>query len=74
MSKISIVIPVYKSGNIIKNTVEQTLEELGLQGVQCEIILINDGSPDNSWSVIKELAKKYEEVHAINLVKKLRST
>lgn len=34
-----------------------------------EIILVNDGSPDNSWDVIEQLAKKYKDVRGIRLLR-----
>src|SRR5690606_33365772 len=34
-----------------------------------EIILVNDGSQDNSWQVIQELTKKYPSIQAINLMR-----
>lgn len=67
--KISIVIPVYKSETIIAETVSKIFEATREHDFSIEILLVNDGSPDNSWNVIKKLAQTYEEVHAINLVK-----
>jgi glycosyltransferase involved in cell wall biosynthesis len=66
---ISIVIPVYKSSNIVSKTIEQTMNELKQYDFSYEILLVNDGSPDNSWEVIKKLALEFKEVKAINLVK-----
>ncbi|MFD1316080.1 glycosyltransferase family 2 protein [Namhaeicola litoreus] len=65
----SIVIPVYRSSDIVGETVFKILQVLRQRDLQGEIILVNDGSPDNSWEVIKGLAEKYEFVKAINLVK-----
>lgn len=67
--KFSIVIPVYNSENIIAKTVKQTLDEVSKNNLDTEIILVNDGSSDNSWDVIKNLAKEYKNVKAINLLK-----
>lgn len=51
--KISIIIPVFNTEKYVKEAVEsimnQTLREI-------EIIIINDGSTDNSLEVVKELA------------------
>jgi len=67
--KISIVIPVYNSQNIVSETVEAILKEVKKNQLNIEIILVNDGSPDNSWFIIKQLAQKYKEVKSINLIK-----
>tara|TARA_B110001452_G_C15240481_1_gene429485 strand:+ start:2790 stop:3746 length:957 start_codon:yes stop_codon:yes gene_type:complete len=66
---ISIIIPVFNSENIVKNTVEQSIYELKSQNLNFEIILINDGSKDNSWRTIKKLTQKYPEIISINLLK-----
>jgi glycosyltransferase involved in cell wall biosynthesis len=65
----SIVIPVYKSEHIVGDTVDKILEVEQNNDVKFEIILVNDGSPDNSWDVLKRISKKNSRVKAINLVK-----
>lgn len=67
--KISIVIPVYNSQNIVKKTVETILDEIRKYKFNLEIILVNDGSPDDSWNIIKNLAEEYKEIKSINLIK-----
>ena len=67
--KYSIVIPVYKSEEIVSETINQLINVINKNQLKAEIILVNDGSPDNSWEVIKGLAKEYEIVRSINLVK-----
>lgn len=66
---ISVVVPVYNS--------EKSLPELVLRlepvlfGIadQFELILVNDGSRDQSWDVIKELTSERSWVTGINLVR-----
>lgn len=67
--KLSIVIPVYKSQNFIEKTVGEIISHVVQITEDFEIILVNDGSPDKSWSVISKLASDICEVKAINLVK-----
>ncbi len=56
--KVSIIVPVYKTEAYLEkcldSLVNQTLNEI-------EIIVVNDGSPDNSQDIIDEYAKKYPE-------------
>jgi len=66
---ISIIIPVYNSENIIALTLEKTIAELDNLDVDYEILLINDGSSDDSWSVIDNLTNKYTCVIAVDLLK-----
>ncbi|MBA6391082.1 glycosyltransferase family 2 protein [Colwellia sp. BRX10-3] len=67
--KLSIVIPVYKSEHFVEKTVEEIITHVSKITDDYELILVNDGSPDDSWKVISELAKNINEVKAINLVK-----
>ena len=55
MNKVSIIVPVYNTSkylnSCIKSLLHQTLEDI-------EIILINDGSTDDSESIIKKYKDK----------------
>jgi polyisoprenyl-phosphate glycosyltransferase len=69
--KLSIVVPVYNSQDILPELVQRiqkTASALGLTK-QFELLLINDGSPDKSWSVIVELANRYNFLRGVNLRK-----
>ena len=56
MKKVSIIIPVYNVEKYIRrclnSLVNQTLSDI-------EIIVVNDGTPDNSQTIIDEYVKKY---------------
>jgi polyisoprenyl-phosphate glycosyltransferase len=67
--ELSIVIPVYRSAPILPplvERIEQLLAECGLAQA-AELILVNDASPDDSWQVIRALAKAHPFVRGINL-------
>lgn len=66
---ISVVIPVYNSEKIVGETVTRVSNYLSNINVSFEIILVNDGSSDNSWKIISELAKANNNIYAINLLK-----
>ncbi len=63
MPKISIIIPVYNAENeickAIDSIINQTLKDL-------QIILIDDGSKDNSLAICKEYEKKDERIKVIH--------
>jgi dolichol-phosphate mannosyltransferase len=64
---ISVVSPVYMAERILPALCErltQTLEEMGRS---YEIILVCDGSPDGSWSVMERLAEEYPRLIVVNL-------
>lgn len=67
--EISIIIPVYKSSSVIGKTLKAVIAVLKEMKVSYEVLLINDGSPDNSWIVIEQLAKENKHVTSINLFK-----
>lgn len=64
---LSVVIPVYKGEKSIAKLVDKLQEEL--KHYDFEIILVNDGSPDNSEQVCSALNKKYKNLHFISLRK-----
>ena len=67
---ISVVIPCYRSENTIETVTDSLVFALKQRQEDFEIILVNDGSPDNVWSRIKELTKKYHGVvKGINFTK-----
>ena len=64
----SIVIPVYNSAQIVGETVDRVLQVFGEAGLRHELILVNDGSPDNSWDVIAAKAAEHPNVVALDLL------
>lgn len=65
----SVIIPVYNSEEIVQETVERTVKFFKEYDYSFEIILINDGSRDNSWENIKSIAESNSQIIAINLLK-----
>ena len=68
MIKYSVVIPVYN----LENYISKTLDSLTNRPNDTEIILINDGSTDNSWTVMEEYVSK-NDVTDIQLLKEPNS-
>jgi glycosyltransferase involved in cell wall biosynthesis len=66
---ISIVIPVYNSEDILQDLVERLGSVLPSLTNNYELILINDGSRDNSWQVICALGEKYDWIRGQNLMR-----
>ena len=58
--KITIVIPVYKGARTIENLCAQLIGEL--KDYDLEIVLVNDGSPDNSDAVCAGLSRKHKGI------------
>jgi polyisoprenyl-phosphate glycosyltransferase len=64
--KISVVIPVYNSSTTIEKLTERLIG-MYAQKYSLQIILVNDGSNDESEIICKKLAEKRPEVCFINL-------
>jgi glycosyltransferase involved in cell wall biosynthesis len=60
--KLSIVIPVYNEEKTLKKLVEKVLKVSFPKDLKTEIILVNDGSKDNSAQIIEALSKRYSNV------------
>jgi glycosyltransferase involved in cell wall biosynthesis len=56
--QVSVITPVYNAASFVTQAVESALQ----QPETAEVLIIEDGSPDNSLEVCQELAKKYEKV------------
>ncbi len=65
----SIVIPVYRSATILPTLLTRLAAVLPSVCEQYEVILVNDGSPDESWEVIQHLLPQYPWLVAINLMR-----
>ena len=59
MTKISVIVPVYNVEDLLPkcldSLVNQTFDDY-------EVIVVNDGSPDNSQDIIDEYQKKYSNI------------
>jgi polyisoprenyl-phosphate glycosyltransferase len=65
----SVVIPVFNSERIVGTTIDRTLAVFREAGLRHELILVNDGSEDDSWAVIAERARTTPGVVAIDLLR-----
>ncbi|MBR4832670.1 MAG: glycosyltransferase family 2 protein [Butyrivibrio sp.] len=73
MSKksVSFVIPCYRSQSTLGSVVDEIINTMkDSEDYIFEIVLVNDGSPDNTWETIKEISGKYHDiVTGINFAK-----
>ena len=71
---ISIVVPVYNSSSLLKDLIlrlEKAYQDTPIfsQEKGFEVILVNDGSRDNSWEQICQLSKENRWVRGLNLMR-----
>jgi polyisoprenyl-phosphate glycosyltransferase len=65
----SVVIPVFNSEPIVGSTIDRTVAFFEEQGLPYELILVNDGSTDGSWEVLRSAVARYPHVRATNLLR-----
>jgi glycosyltransferase involved in cell wall biosynthesis len=63
----SVVIPVYREGDHLKVVLRIIQQELDSLQSLYELVLVDDGSPDNTWDVIRELSRHYPMLRALRL-------
>lgn len=66
---ISIIVPVYRSAAILPQLVAALRPLLPTLAPNYELILVNDGSPDDSWAVIQRLAAAESWIHGLGMMR-----
>ena len=66
-SKLSVVIPVYQEGSHIRGSIAVIEQILTDHQIPYEFVLIDDGSRDNTWFELKDMAENNEHINAIRL-------
>jgi glycosyltransferase involved in cell wall biosynthesis len=67
--EVSVVVPVYNSQDTLKPLVERLKNVLSSCTGAFEIILVNDGSVDNSWKVVEELVDSHRFAKGMSLMR-----
>lgn len=65
--ELSVVVPAYRSEGCLGALLEAIDAELGPRGLDYEVILVNDGSPDRTWSVIEGLCASHPHLVGVDL-------
>jgi dolichol-phosphate mannosyltransferase len=65
--KLSIVIPTYLSESNLPTLISRLTSTLEKEGFDFEVIFVNDASPDNTLSILKEFSSKSKRIKVINL-------
>jgi glycosyltransferase involved in cell wall biosynthesis len=64
---ISLVIPVFREGEHLQQSLGTITKEMDSVGEPYEIVLVDDGSPDNSWEVIVEESRRNPRLRGLRL-------
>jgi len=71
---ISIIIPVYNESESIGFLLDEVINVMSFHEINFELIVINDGSKDNTYQLLKELTLKIKELSVISLRKNYGQT
>lgn len=70
MQMISFVIPCYRSSQTLPGVIQEIKDTMKtLKDYEYEIVLVNDSSPDDTFSVITGLCRENDNITGINLAK-----
>jgi glycosyltransferase involved in cell wall biosynthesis len=61
ISKLSIVIPVYNEGRTVRHILDLVREVELVNGIAKEVIIVDDGSKDNTVEILKEYIAEYPQ-------------
>lgn len=66
MKRAVVIIPTYNERENITRVVPRLLEVFKrVRGWEMQILVVDDTSPDKTYEVVKELSKKYSQVHLV---------
>lgn len=65
MTHLSVVIPVYNESSLIDELVKRVKTNVKLITVDFEIIIVDNGSQDNTWNLIENEAKSEDRIKGI---------
>lgn len=66
LKSLSVFLPAYNEEDSIATTVENVVKVLKELKIEWEVLVINDGSKDQTAEVVKKLGKKYPNVKLVN--------
>lgn len=67
MSKISIIIPIYYNEDTLLQLYQEMKDKILDTIGDYEIVMVNDGSKDNSWNIMNQIRDMDENVKLVNL-------
>ena len=60
--ELSLIVPIYNVEEFLRECLDSLYK---IKGIEKEIILVNDGTKDNSMAIIREYEAKYPEITVV---------
>jgi glycosyltransferase involved in cell wall biosynthesis len=64
---ISVVVPLYKEAGNLRAFLSRVTSELATTGCRFELVIVDDGSPDETWKILSEEAPTISSLRALRL-------
>ena len=64
---LSIILPAYNEENDIEHCVEETMRTVGAEGISYEIIIVENGSTDQTYKIAQQLSNKFKQISTTHL-------
>src|SRR5712691_3702094 len=64
--KLSVVIPARNEEGAVEETLVSLLDTLRAEAIPCEILVVDDGSTDQTACVVQALAARYPEIRLVH--------
>ena len=65
LESISVIMPARDEAGCIRSTIEHQHVELQIAGIPHEIVVVDDGSKDDTWAILQDLSQKIPEVRPL---------
>jgi glycosyltransferase involved in cell wall biosynthesis len=72
--EISVLVPVYNEADNVEPLVEEIINVMMNFEKQFEIVIVNDGSNDETGTILNKLSVKYQELNVIHLARNFGQT
>lgn len=66
-TRLSVIVPVYREGSHLAESLETIRQKVLAIGVPFEIVVVDDGSDDDTWLRVEERSRASKEVRGIRL-------
>jgi glycosyltransferase involved in cell wall biosynthesis len=68
---VSLFFPVYRDERTVRTVARKALDLLSSLGGPCEVVIVDDGSPDRSGEIADELSREHPEIRVVHHPKNL---